>query len=81
MILGPFGLLLMVILIIFGTIAIKNKMSFKNKNKFIKNKKKLQNMIVNGIHESVNNGSLPLLIATMFDLKNKWNKEDSTTYG
>ena len=71
MILGLFGLLLMVILIIFLTIAIKTKLSLKNKNKLIKRKIKLQNIIVNGIHESINNGSLPLLISTMLDLKNK----------
>ena len=55
----------------------KHKISIKNRKKLEKFKKKVQQMISNGIHESVNNGSIPLLTTTFFDITKKYSQNDS----
>lgn len=60
MIFGFVGFLIIVILLIFASIAMKKKMTNKNQKKLKKYKMKLKQLILNGIHESINNGAIPL---------------------
>ena len=68
MIFGLLAFIVIGVLIIVVTIVLKRQMRDKNKRKLEKNKKKLKQMVTNGIHESINNGSVPLLTMTFFDL-------------
>ena len=68
MALGAAGGLLIIIFIILGTLLMK-QMSEERKKKMNEVLEKLQIAIVNGIHQTINNGSIPIQVTSMFQIK------------
>ena len=77
MIFGFVAFLITVVVLIISILVMKQIISIKNRKKLEKFKKKVQKMISNGIHESINNGSIPLLTTTFFDITKKYSQNDS----